>query len=244
MGKMPQWTHGHNRQRLRDVVFDAPLAGGSFEVRLAQLRIHLPPAKCPFAAILDQTRCRDRRHLDAELDRVERLGGEGVMLRQPESLYVPSRSASGPIGGFAGSTGQRRGMRRGERLHRCRARATGSRGFRDHAQVSGIERRRCAAVSGVCPAARGFAHEKLITNERKFDGHDESPTRRFEFVQGMSNKFWEVRRDGSDVEVRYGRIGTAGHTLRKSFEDAAAAERHADGLIREKIGKGYVEAVV
>jgi hypothetical protein len=45
----------------------------------------------------------------------------------------------------------------------------------------------------------------------------------------------------TDVVVNYGRKGTAGQTNTKSFADAAAAQKHADKLIQEKTGKGYVE---
>jgi DNA ligase 1 len=68
-----------------------------------------------------------------------------------------------------------------------------------------------------------------------------SPTRRFEFVEGNSSKFWEVRRDGNDIVVRYGRIGTAGQSVRKPLKDTETTEQHVEKLIREKTGRGYVE---
>ena len=66
-------------------------------------------------------------------------------------------------------------------------------------------------------------------------------TRRFEFIGGNSAKFWEVTVAGSDVTVRYGRLGTSGQTQTKSFADAAKAQKHADAQIAQKIGKGYRE---
>lgn len=66
-------------------------------------------------------------------------------------------------------------------------------------------------------------------------------TRRFEFVGGSSAKYWEIFFAGTDVSIRYGRIGAAGQTLTKSFPTTAAAQKHAEKLIGEKIGKGYVE---
>ena len=66
-------------------------------------------------------------------------------------------------------------------------------------------------------------------------------TRRFEFVEGTSNKYWEVSISGTGVTVRFGRIGTNGQTSVKEFADAAKASQHADKLIAEKTGKGYVE---
>ncbi len=66
-------------------------------------------------------------------------------------------------------------------------------------------------------------------------------SRRFELVEGTSSKFWEISVAGSDVTVRYGRIGTKGQTSTKSFADAAAAAQHAAKLIAEKTDKGYCE---
>ncbi len=68
-----------------------------------------------------------------------------------------------------------------------------------------------------------------------------SSRRRFEFAEGKSNKFWEITVAGTDVTVRFGRIGSAGQTNTKSLPDAAAAAKHADQLIGEKTGKGYLE---
>ena len=65
--------------------------------------------------------------------------------------------------------------------------------------------------------------------------------RRFEFVVGVSDKFWEISVTGKDVTVRFGRNGTNGQSNVKSFADGAAAAKHAEKLIAEKTGKGYVE---
>ena len=67
-------------------------------------------------------------------------------------------------------------------------------------------------------------------------------TRRFELAEGGSAKFWEIARDGAAVTVRYGRIGSGGQAKTKQFADEAAAIRHAEDLVREKTGKGYIEA--
>src|SRR5262249_32587410 len=65
--------------------------------------------------------------------------------------------------------------------------------------------------------------------------------RYFEFVEGSSSKFWEISVDGSDVTVRFGRIGANGQTKTKSFDDEESAEAYADELIDEKTEKGYLE---
>ena len=67
--------------------------------------------------------------------------------------------------------------------------------------------------------------------------------RRFEFVGGSSAKFWEVEFSGTAVKVNYGRLGTRGQSSTKLFPDAIAATKHAEKLVGEKLGKGYVECV-
>ncbi|GAA3350926.1 hypothetical protein GCM10020358_78680 [Amorphoplanes nipponensis] len=65
--------------------------------------------------------------------------------------------------------------------------------------------------------------------------------RSFEFVDAASKKFWEVDQDGTEVTVRWGRVGTTGQTKVKSFGSAAEAAAHEGKLIAEKIRKGYGE---
>ena len=67
-------------------------------------------------------------------------------------------------------------------------------------------------------------------------------TRRFEFTEGNSKKFWEIGQNGSEMTVRYGRIGTQGQTQTKTFADDARAAREVQKLIAEKVKKGYTEA--
>ena len=67
-------------------------------------------------------------------------------------------------------------------------------------------------------------------------------SRRFEYQQDMSNKFWEITVNGSEHTVRFGKIGKAGQTQTKTFASAAAAQQDAARLIVEKQRKGYLEA--
>jgi superfamily I DNA and/or RNA helicase/predicted DNA-binding WGR domain protein len=68
-----------------------------------------------------------------------------------------------------------------------------------------------------------------------------SETRRFEFVGGSSQKFWEISLTENSFTVRFGRIGTEGQSQTKSFADSAKAKVEAEKLIAEKIKKGYAE---
>ena len=79
---------------VRYLVFDAPAHQGTFEDRLDFLATTLPNRKGhkPVAAVLKHSRCKGLEHVQRELARVEGLGGEGLMLRQPGSLYEAGRS--------------------------------------------------------------------------------------------------------------------------------------------------------
>jgi DNA ligase-1 len=79
---------------VRYLVFDAPAATGAFEDRLAFLRDALAARTSKYAEPLAHALCRNVEHLRAELARVETLGGEGLMLRQPGSHYEAGRSAT------------------------------------------------------------------------------------------------------------------------------------------------------
>lgn len=80
-------------KRVRFMVFDAPQAKGTFEERMQFLQATLPDGK-QFVRVVTQERCKGVTQLLAERDRVVRLGGEGLMLRQPASPYEAGRSST------------------------------------------------------------------------------------------------------------------------------------------------------
>ena len=65
--------------------------------------------------------------------------------------------------------------------------------------------------------------------------------RRLEFQEGGSDKFWEVSVEGDEVVTRWGRVGTAGQTQRKTQGSPAAAQAEADKQAQGKLKKGYRE---
>lgn len=69
----------------------------------------------------------------------------------------------------------------------------------------------------------------------------ELSSRRFEFSDGSSNKFWSIDLSGSEFTVIYGRIGTDGRAQTKTFDSDDIATREAEKLINSKVKKGYVE---
>ena len=76
------------------VVFDAPAAGGTFENRMKAIRESQVEYTALQLRVLYQSICQGTDSLRAELARVERVGGEGLMLRQPGSLYEAGRSST------------------------------------------------------------------------------------------------------------------------------------------------------
>jgi DNA ligase 1 len=82
-------------ERWRDVrylVFDLPHLKTPFESRMRELRSIV--SSNWMTVLVEQVRCSNVKHLESELDRLVALGAEGIMLRQPESLYVAGRSST------------------------------------------------------------------------------------------------------------------------------------------------------
>lgn len=81
-------------RKLSYVVFDAPAHGGAFEERVEYLRELLGKRALPYARFHPHQLCQGLEHLRAELEKVEALGGEGLMLRSPRSKYEVGRSST------------------------------------------------------------------------------------------------------------------------------------------------------
>ena len=81
-------------REIRYVVFDAPALDEPFERRLKACREHFDDRPSFFVDVLPHFACRGADHLRVELDNIERLGGEGLMVRRPDALYEPGRSST------------------------------------------------------------------------------------------------------------------------------------------------------
>ncbi len=79
-------------KQVRFLVFDAPSCTGGFEERLKFLADTLTAGQQPYARLHEHSRCQGLSQLHEELARIESLGGEGLMLRQPGSTYEAGRS--------------------------------------------------------------------------------------------------------------------------------------------------------
>jgi len=81
-------------KQVRYVVFDIPVLAEPFEARIEHLHRLIREHNPSYALAHDHRRCLGIAHLKEELQRVEALGGEGLMLRQPSSIYVAGRSST------------------------------------------------------------------------------------------------------------------------------------------------------
>jgi len=78
---------------LRFAVFDAPAGSGPFSERIARAKEWFAAHPSEYAFVISQQPVSDREALQEELRRVEALGGEGLIVRDPEALYRAGRSA-------------------------------------------------------------------------------------------------------------------------------------------------------
>ncbi len=85
------------------------------------------------------------------------------------------------------------------------------------------------------------ASKKKTASKKESATPRDGDRRYLEFVGGSSSKFWEVTIKGSELHVRYGRIGSQGTTQLKRFDDEAGARREATKLAAGKLKKGYEE---
>lgn len=279
-------------KQIRYVVFDAPGLKEPFEARMQYLNDLVQENGPAYAIAHEQQRCLGVSHLKDELQRVESLGGEGLMLRQPESLYVAGRSSSLlKVKTFYDAEARVVGHQPGAGRHKGRLGALqvvlpDGTEFNVGTGFSDAERMAPPAIGSTItfryqelsdggvprfpsyvglrkdepasPVTTTVAHSTQKATAPKPPAEPAGTTRNpgvpslqattvgtvaryFEFHDEKSDKFWEISADETNVTVRYGRVGTQGQTQVKSFPDAAAARKHANKLVDEKTGKGYVE---
>jgi len=61
------------------------------------------------------------------------------------------------------------------------------------------------------------------------------------YIDGNSDKFWQIEVSGNEYTVTYGRNGTSGTSQTKTFTDNDECLKVAEKLLNEKIKKGYSE---
>lgn len=77
--------------QLRFGIFDAPQAPGPFRRRIELATAWFADHPSAHAFVIPQQPVQDREALRRELARIERLGGEGLIVRDPEAEYLAGR---------------------------------------------------------------------------------------------------------------------------------------------------------
>ncbi len=248
------------------VAFDAPALDAPFEDRFAFVRDHADQRRPPHFRAHEHAACAGLDHLRAELARVEALGGEGLMVRQPGSRYEAGRSTTLlKIKSFHDAEARVLGHQAGAGRHKGRLGALltelpdGTR-FSVGTGFSDAERATPPAIGSIItfryqelsdggvprfPSYVGVPHDVTWPAEMPEDASPPNATpsgaRRFELIEGASRKFWQVTRAGREVTVCYGRIGSDGQSKAKQLASEEVARDHVDALVGEKVAKGYRE---
>jgi len=79
-------------KEIQFLIFDAPASPEPFESRMKLLQDLIRKGLHQYARLHEHAECKGSSHLLQELQRVESMGGEGLMLRRPASKYEVGRS--------------------------------------------------------------------------------------------------------------------------------------------------------
>ena len=72
-------------------IFDVPTVSGGLLQRLSKLEYYLKLNQVEYLRVISQITCTDDLDLKSFLKEIEKAGGEGVVVRNPESKYVTKR---------------------------------------------------------------------------------------------------------------------------------------------------------
>ncbi len=275
-------------RELKYMVFDAPSHGGTFEERLAFIDQTLKALDIAWVQAHAHSRCEGTQHLKDELARVEALGGEGLMVRQPKSKYEAGRSstllkvksfhdAEARVISHVPGLGRHKG-----RLGALLVELADGTQFNVGTGFSDAEREQPPAVGSIItfryqelsnagvPRFPSYVGERIDakfestakpgTTVRKVQAVTMTfapraaepevpsparvqkeptpmPLRRFEMTDGDTRYFWEVETSGSKQKIRFGTF----EEREKLFEDDDEATSNTEKKIAEKLGKGFVE---
>lgn len=82
--------------------------------------------------------------------------------------------------------------------------------------------------------------KKSVKTLKKSTPSKLSGFQRFEFNEGTSNKFWQIKVTQTTVEIHWGKIGSKGTHKVMSFDTPTLAKEYVDKQIKSKVKKGYV----
>ena len=86
-------AHQKGWHALKLHVFDVPNAEGHLLQRLETLKTYLRHHPTPYIEIIEQIPVKDKAHLNQFFNQIQQLGGEGVVVRNPNTTYITGRSA-------------------------------------------------------------------------------------------------------------------------------------------------------
>ena len=267
---------------IRFVMFDAPDAKGLFEARMDYMHSEFS-SSLKYGSVLEHVVCKGPDHLEEELRRVEGLSGEGLMLREPGSEYIRTRSttllkvktfydAEAKVIGYKGGQGRHRdrvgalelitpkgvtffagtGLSDAERENPPEIGALVTYRYQEltDAGVPRFPTYVGVRIDGTWDgpevpekkvAKKSKAAKSKPAAEAAASAEHAEPGDAKRFEHG-GTKFWEITVAGNSHTVRYGKVGANGASKTKNFDDAAAAQKDAEKLIRQKTGKGYEPA--
>ena len=78
--------------QLKLAIFDVPKAPGGFTQRIAKAKEWFAAHPSEYAFVIPQLRVRNREDLQQHLAQIEKLGGEGLIVRKPDADYAAGRS--------------------------------------------------------------------------------------------------------------------------------------------------------
>ena len=81
-------------KEIRYQIFEVPNAQGNFPQRLDKIKQFLKKYPILFIKVIPQQICKGKTHLQSFLQEIDQLGGEGVVVRNPEVHYHTGRSAT------------------------------------------------------------------------------------------------------------------------------------------------------
>lgn len=78
--------------KLKFAIFDVPIHGKSFRQRIARATMWFRSHPSQYAFVIKQVEVHSKHQLHQELSRINKLGGEGLMVRDPNAHYRSGRS--------------------------------------------------------------------------------------------------------------------------------------------------------
>jgi len=258
-------------REVRYVLFDLPALRDPFEARQAALTELVAALGLGHVSAHAQARCESLDALRTELARVEALGGEGLMMRRPGSLYESGRShtllkvksfhdAEARVVGHLPGAGKHKG-----RLGALECEMEDGTRFSVGTGLSDDERRAPPPLGSIVT----YRYQELsndgvprfpsyvgVRDDAAFAPRAPAPTRAPATATApapvaeegaLYRRFeragvsWEIALDGRIHKVRRALAGGGLETAESRFSSPLAAWRDADKKVREKLEAGYAE---